>query len=411
MISLGTAVEVKVIKRHPTGGGIITLPVLSAAEIDLARTAGGGEGMLDITIADLEQMARNFVDWPGPVGVNVAPHKTDYEASGPQPAFMEGLSVIGNDLWSTMDIGKELFESIVDKREWRGFSVDIGFNVKKPTKAFEGWSVTRGVFTNNPAAPVNFKVAAEAGGCTVTVPLQSAPSGEEKDMATEEKTISLAAHEAKVAEVRAETTASTERALALEGQLEVERQAVKDMTSERNEANTKLSAMTTDHAALKGTSAVSLAEVSSLRTAKKTLEAKVVELSEKLTETEDANLGIRVKEVISLAIDANVPPAMFDGHEADPATWMKSNYASFEAFQKQTNALAGIVPDDKSAPVKTRTDKSPTDTPTDGPQLSAEDQAKLDGVKKRIGLTTDFSGITTEEEAQKAHEAALAEKK
>jgi hypothetical protein len=394
MISLGQAVDVKVIKRHPTGGGLVSLPVLVESEIDLERTAGGGDGLLAITSADLQQMASNFAIWTGPVGVNVSPHRSNEEAGGPQPGFIEALSVSDGMLWATLDLGSALFEAVVEDRAWRGFSVDMGFNVKKPTKTFEGWSVLRGVFTNNPATDVNFRVAAEAGLCTVVVPLQSASTGKELEMGTEQ-TISLASHEAKVAELRAAHGFSGEKVAALEGQLESKRQAIKDLTSERDEANAKLSALETDHATLKGSSAVLASAETSLKTAKKVLESKVVELSAELTESRSVNLGIKVNEIITEAINAGVPPAMFEGYETDPGTWMSSKYASLESFNEVVSALSGILPDVESVPVKSGADLKPTD-PNKNANLSEKEVAILE----EMGLGVDYHGAETESQAK-----------
>ena len=377
-VSLGTAVEVKVIKRHPTGGGIISLPVLSTAEIDLARTAGGGEGTLAIDKADLEQMVRNFVGWDGPVGVNVAPHKTDYEASGPQPAFIEGLSVLGNDLWATMDLGKDLFDSVVERREWRGFSVDISYDHKKPTKAFEGWSVTRGVFTNNPAAPVNFKVAAEAGKCTVTVPLQNAPTGEETTMATEEKTISLANHEAKVEGLQATINTHEETRKSLSARVD---------TAER---------IALDERSLAATAGVKQKEAEEaqghLEIKVRALEGRNEELTKQLAKLEKADLADKVLVIAKRnAAENRISPAFFQGVEDDPLAWLDTKKLSFEALE----SLVDSTPP-QSAATATSSGKAPEAKPTDAAdaQLSEADEDRL----RRIGLNPKYAGVSNEEQ-------------
>ena len=399
MISLGQAVTVEVVKRHPTGGGVVSLPVLVESTIDLARTAGGGEGDLNITKADLQQMVANFKVWPGPVPITISPHRGDDETAGPMPGFIESMSVAGNTLWAMVDLNAFLFDLVIEQRAFRGFSVDLSHGATRPTIELDGWAVTGGVFTNRPATDVNFKVAAEVGVYSVTVPLQDAPRGQETSMS--ENTISLASHEAKVAELQAEVNVKAEAALAANGQLEAARQEANDLRAERDTANSKLSALTTDHTALKATSNVAESQVKSLKTANKALEGRVTELASEVTLAQSVNLAIQVKEVIIEAVEAGVPPAMFEGHDADPAEWMNAKYASLEAFKEVVTALSGVVPKSTSTPVKSGADAKPSD-PEKNSDLSAETQEKLDSLNLSA---IDYGGVTTEAEARKIWEA------
>ena len=78
---------------------------------------------------------------------------------------------------------------------------------------------------------------------------------------------------------------------------------------------------------------------------------------------------------------------MFDGHDADPAAWLTANYASFEAFTSQVNALRGTSATPSGRPTKSG---SPKDADKNGVSLSAEDTKRLE----RLGYDPKFVGIT-----------------
>ena len=103
------------------------------------------------------------------------------------------------------------------------------------------------------------------------------------------------------------------------------------------------------------------------------------------------NLSARVLAVRDAAIEAGVPPRMFDGIDGDPATWMQGQFASVEAFEKHFTALSGVSRD------------LVTDLPKSGhdPSKSSGDRKVSDETAKRLkrmGLDAKFVGIQTEEQ-------------
>lgn len=408
-VKLGAAVEVTVLERRDDGSGLVELPILPVSEIDMSRTAGGGKGKVTIRVEELDQIVSNFRDYGAPVPVGFLGHEED--RSGPQPVFIEAVKRRGEMLWATMDLNAWAFDLVVTERAFRAFSVEIQRDLKTATAEFEGWVLTGGTFTNRPATQVNFRVAAEGETESQAVAVaRQALKGEESGMSDKDEAhgatdnVTLTFHNQKVAELKAELEANKasraqneqwlqaakEESAKLKADLVALSETAESLTVERDSERAKAARLEVQHR--------------DAITAKKHLETALNEQTEKLHESESAHLAVQVREVVTQAIDAGVPPAIFDGYEADPAQWMQTKYASFEAFQNTVEAIRGVGVKLGSAH-KSGHDPAKAAEPKD--DIPDEHKAVL----SRIGLDkVSFTGVTTEAEARKRWVEAHAKK-
>lgn len=160
LAALSTPAPLRILERLANGGMVAEFPILRCGTLDLSLAAKGS-GTLAVTREMLDEIVANSAAWPGPLPLNVAPHRDWNETSGAAPGFIDALVRRGDDLVARCTLGPGLSMSI-DAGEWRGFSVDLAKNAKLPSRSFAGWCVTGGVFTNRPAAAVNFSVEQSA---------------------------------------------------------------------------------------------------------------------------------------------------------------------------------------------------------------------------------------------------------
>ena len=124
-IALGEPQEATVLERRDDGSGRVQIPLLRVhAEIDFTKTAGGGPEKGKITLTMLRQMVSSFDSIPGPVPIGFSDHTDD--RSGPAPGFIESVFIDGDVLWGVLDLNVMAMSSVVDFKEWRGFSIEAG---------------------------------------------------------------------------------------------------------------------------------------------------------------------------------------------------------------------------------------------------------------------------------------------
>lgn len=417
----------EVVSRNENGGGVVRMPIFTASSIDLSKTAGGGEGTLDLGTSEMAQMVANFMQYPGPVPISTSPHKEFDEMAGFAPGFIEKMFVRAGDLWAHISLIPPLFYEVVELGGWRGFSVDLFLDLELAIQEFDGWVVTGGVFTNRPATDVNFKVAAsgvipanpisnEHYGAAISAFLEVRPTAEEKKAMPDTQTaavsadtkteqVSLAFHNDKVKSLEGDVAAQKARVASLEGDLA-------SVRTDRDELAKKLEGAQGDHSTL-GDAKVAAeirarsaeTEVRDLKRAVTQLEGQLVERSTELNDAKRVNLGIQVSEVINDAISTqSVPPAVFDGWQNDPAGWMESKFASLESFKSHVATLSGVAPASSSGPLPSGHDPKNAGDPA---KVHTEEEKAAMARYKSLGV--DFTGCSTAEEAKarlEAHKAA-----
>lgn len=381
-VSLAVKVAaVRVLGLSDAGDGTVELPILAVADaLDLSRAAGG-KGRISITPELLAELAANFERWPGPVPINVAPHREFAETAGAAPGFVEGLAVRGDELWARVWLCRDLMDE-VRQGLWRGFSVDMARDVKLPTVELQGWALWGGVFTNRPAAPVNFKYESDAAASIVEracVRLSLLPARPEKETRmSDEKAPALAALEAQLNnkdEQIASLQAKLDTALA-------DAATLREQIGGGKDENVKLSAE------LQASRANAVILKANLDKANEQLDVTSKALAEtraKLQSNVDTKLGEDVVRLIHAAIDRGVKPAMFDGHDHNPITWFKERFVSLESFQSFLDNL----PATESKPVSSG---KPADTAA---HLSADVKARLEalGIDPAYAAVTDASQL------------------
>ena len=397
-------VDAKVIEQLPSGGGVVEVPVLGVTpEIALDKTAGGGKGTASITLEDLNEMAANFGRWPGPVPIGVSPHVDFEDRSGASPGFVDSLSVRGDRLWARLSLIPALFAQFVEGM-WRGFSVELSKDSDMPTGMVPGWAVTGGIFTNRPATDVDFRASfgsvAECG--TVQLSLRQPSRMEEKEMADETKTVSMEFHESEIGKVKVEAEAKTKSIATLESRLEKRGAELSDARRLLAEAETTAHTALEDKQTAEGRANRFEVENKRLATAKAQLETSLNETAAGLADERKVNLSMKVRDIVTNAIDAGAPPALFDGFESDPAAWMESKYASLESFEDVAKSFSAVG-SPTGAQAKSGHDPSKEAEPE---TVSAEVKAEL--AKRNRG--TEFVGVTTEAEAKAAFEASKKDK-
>jgi hypothetical protein len=317
--------SLRILRTNPDGSGVVEMPILRAGTINRALTSGGGEGELTITPEDLAQMAANFSAWPGPVPINVQPHRSWADTAGAAPGFIEGMEVRDDHLYARIFLTSNLFREVA-AGQWRGFSVDIAKGIELPTASFTTWAVWGGVFTNRPAADVHFRneqIAAESAA-TVLNSIKENPMSEEKLSSLEAQlNVKDKELEALAAELKSARLA-----------LETAKQAAEKVSVDAGKSGVEIATLQ--------------AQVRAERAAKSELQGTVDSLSSELEKTREQlnaakneNLSQAVKKVIGRALDRGVDAAVFEGSEKDPVRWMKTTFASFEAFEDHVSHLRG----------------------------------------------------------------------
>lgn len=160
---MGVALKVRkgrVVERRDDGTGVIEIPVAVPALVDLAKTAGGGKGEMEISDETLAELAANFVKRPGPKPMYAGHIPASARRTTPAWGFAEAAWVEDGALWNRVDLGPEAFDAIVTKRGYRSASVEIDPNFEAPTATVKGWSQGGLAITNTPALDVEFMFSA-----------------------------------------------------------------------------------------------------------------------------------------------------------------------------------------------------------------------------------------------------------
>ena len=376
--------SLQIIRENEDGSGVVRVPILKVGQVNLKKTASKGGGTWDVTLDTLHEIAANFPQHPGPVPVGTTIHRSVGETGGAMPAFLESVVVSGNTLFGDVFAMVGLFDEI-KAGMWRGFSVDAAEDAAWPTITLKGWSVFGGIFTNRPAADVHFAPKAKVAA---SVFQSLVDEDKERDM----ETVSLEIHEAKIEESKAALAAKDleikrvnevnadvgEKVATLQTQLD---EAKRDLTTARTETSTG-----------KAHENELSATVASLEASMAEMRGKLSAASAKLDAEVNRVTAARVKELVEIAIDPNgaaMPPKYFEGYEADPCAWLKSNYANLNAFETFVSALPG-------GSAKKPTSSGPSSvTGKDGSSpLSEENEKRL----RRLGLKPEYDGITDENE-------------
>jgi hypothetical protein len=375
-MKLGAPVDLSVVEKRSNGAGVIEIPVLPVAEIDLSRTAGGGDGKVPITVEVLQEIASNFADFPGPVPVGVQPHEEYGDRAGFSPGFVNALSVRDDMLYAEVELVAELFEQVL-AGGWRGFSVEIAKDLKTATRELEGWALTGGVFTNRPATDVNFRIAAS----------QKGEADSKAIYATTLATEDLPMADDKIASLEAELATQKELVTSLRTQTDSIGGEQKALEAKLTEVNKDLAAANIALSDSKAKAAALDEEVTHLRKTLKGEQQTRRETEIKLEAEQNRALRESVIELAGKAIDRGVSAKHFEGLEEDPAAWFNKRFVSLEALSQFIDALPTVK---QSA--TTSGQKSDA-----GATVSAETAEKFRG----MGIDPDYANVSTLSEFQK----------
>jgi len=393
------AVDVTILKDRGSTGGVLEIPILSLGVLEFSHVT------LDVTPGVLAELASNFAAYKAPVPVSATPHVPFEQRAGAQDAFIEALRVEGNRLWATIDVADAALWSTIKQRKFRGFSVELRKDLEVPAHKFRGWVLIGGIFTNRPAAEdIEFRLAAQARESGVMFSVYSPLSEEESQMA-DEKVVSLAAHEAKVGEMKAALDLANGRASGFETQLTAVRSEVQATAKKVAELEVALAASNTEKLTAQARANTLEAQAKQTVNDKKQLETKVVELESKIAEAKKKETASAAKEIIGAALEAGVAPVVFDGWEADPAAYVDANFVSLESFRSHVDKLCAVGPKVPGKPTSSgkASDHSDADKTA---ELSVEEKA----VFQKVGLGTEFVNIDNEAEARDAFNKAQAKK-
>jgi molecular chaperone GrpE (heat shock protein) len=329
LFTAASPASLRILRTNPDGSGVVEMPILRAGTINRALTAGKGEGALTISTEDLRDMAANFAAWPGPVPINVQPHRTWSETSGKAPGFIEAMEARGNDLFAQLFLVSDLFREVA-AGSWRGFSVDIARGIELPTASFSTWAVWGGVFTNRPAADVHFRnadyqIAAEA------IATVAQDVGDQEYQMADEKSAALEA------QLNAKDTAID----ALQTEMKTLRNAAESAKQVAEKAGLESSKVNAENVALAAQLKAERASKVELQATIESLTSDLERVRGELTSEKNANLAASIRKVINTSLNRGVDAAVFEGSEKDPVKWMKSTFASFEAFESHVLALRG----------------------------------------------------------------------
>lgn len=348
-------VMVTVISRAEDGSAMVEIPLLRAGAISLEKTAGGGKGAIDFTGDQFDEMVSNFAEWPGPVPINVNPHRSFDETAGFAPGFIESLRHDGETLFGKLSLGPMLAFEVIDQKGWRGFSVDAVKNASLPSAKLAGWSIMGGVFTNRPAADVNFKVAASASAAdelvTVSLSLRQIDQPREGSQNMSETT---------VATLRAELDAATTKHTETEASLTTAKEEVASLTAKIAELTGSVDGK--DKAIVK-------------------LQSQMTSLSGQLAEIRDESTKTEVLGLARLAIEGKgFNPSFFEGMEADPVKWLTESGLTAAGLSNIINQGASDRPADE-----------PTSSAGSGPKKGSDPVATLNAAADKIASEKDIS--------------------
>lgn len=373
------ATPIKVITQRDNGSGVIEIPIMA--------TASGAEIELDVEM--MQQLVENFESFPV-VPIGISPHQDFDERGGFAPGFIESISLRGNLLFGRLDLTAPLFGEVVDQGGWRGFSVEISHGLQTQAKKISGWVLTGGVFTNRPAVDAHFKIAAEGPRitCDTFIPIPHFSGLQENDMPENDRPQDGA--ERTLAVLRESHAAVEAEKQALSTRVNNLGDEMRTLKTENEKHQTDLQVVRDEKAAAEAKATRLETELRGVRDANRALQISVEDITGQLNTAKNENLAAKVLKVRDAALEAGVPPAIFEGIDADPAGWMLDRYANFDAFEATTEALSGVSRDLIRDVPKSGHDLSGTGDQT--AKLSAESMAKF----KRMGLDPKYIGIKSE---------------
>ena len=276
------AARIEVLRREEGKGGLIRVPIARSTKIENPDAMAYASDAFNLDAFVWDQVVRNFGKKGGPPPPVYFGHVTpEARATEPAAGFIERVFRNGELLWGDLAINEDTWEKVVAKQGFRGFSVELDYNLKTPTSTIPGWMLTGGAITNDPALDVHFVSATASetkadARVTLNTPAESVvladgPTKEEPSMAdSTQSTDQLAALSARVAELEAAKTADSERIAQLEAELE-------QQTKSAEEARAQLTAN-----------------------------------------------EIR-QEVVAALAEGKMTPAQTDGYDADPVAWLTAS--------------------------------------------------------------------------------------
>lgn len=334
--------------------------------LDLSRTAGGGSSVVKITSADLRQIVDNFALWAGPVPIHRDPHRDYSETAGPADGFIESLSVRGSELVAHLFLTPSLMAEVA-AGQWRGFSVDMLRNPKRPTGEFKGLAVIGGVLTNRPALDVNFRIAASAAAgphesgshvMQFSIAADSSPHGGVRMDAPD---ISV-----QLATAQAEVKSKDDRITSLTADLDTSRTELTETRTRLSQVETQLATAQASEGQTRAALEIESRRVKEQETHANALQTQLSTEREEHSKLKGEVLGTKVLKLCIEGVRRGAPGSFFgpdgiDTVKKDPVGWYAGRFSSLKALEDFVAALpktaslsgvkSGTAPDDDNEPV------------------------------------------------------------
>ena len=342
-LSALNASELRITSEHKDGSGVIEFPILRThARIDLGRTATKDRSadFDTITKQDLAQAVINFAQWPGPVPIFRAPHRSMSESQGASDGFLQKLWVDDETLWAEAEITPNLLKEI-KARQWRGFSVDYGRGANLATATLDGFLVAGGVFTNRPAADVHFRVAASGVDFISEVRSAFTKIGEIAEEEGMDKDIMVS-----LATAEAQAKSATDKLVVLSGKLEATVEAYSALEARYDTAANQVKVLSTENANLRVRLDSRAADSKELEAKINALEQTKSDLRVKLEAQGQEQIGTQVMALCRAAIKEGVPPAKIKelgDFENDPVAWLNGNFVSIDTAKQFLNNIPRVA--------------------------------------------------------------------
>lgn len=398
-----SATHIVIISERDDGGGVIEIPMLSVGKIDLNLTARPSDSAVDVTTELLRQLEDNFPAWGRPVPIGVSPHEEFGARAGRSPGFVDSVKVRGETIYGQIDLIAPLFQE-VKRGLWRGWSVEMVDSPKTATEKIDGWVLTGGIFTNRPATPVHFKVAAEGETDQPTVIVYSAlelvePTHEEDTMTDKERIAEL---EAKVAEKDATIKTKDATITGLESTRDTLTQDKAGLDQRLIETTSNLNKANAERVEASDKLVVAEATITTrdetINSQKSDLERTTVSLQSEQARNKKSDILVAIKK----GIDRGIAPAYFEGHEKDPVKWYDAKFGSMSLEQFDGLLKSMPVVDPSTVPSSGGDDADADETV----QVSAE-VAK--GLRKQ-GLDASLANVQDTDELRELREKQAEEK-
>jgi hypothetical protein len=296
--------SLRVVADNGERGGTVEIPVCRASVVDLGRTAGGGNGKLDLTIDHLKEMVSNFDGKPGPVPVyfdhaNSNPRGPETPAAG----FVTAIWVEGDVLWNRIELGPKAFDLIVRQRGFAAASIEATKDKVTPTASLIGWVETGLAITNFPALDVNYLAASESANASSVVLYSHNFTREESAMSVEF--------------TAADKLKFEEKIVALETELATAKKASEEIVQLKAQ----------------------VAELS-----KRPAPDKLLAMEAELASMREEGTKERVIAIVRASVAQGKPASFFEGAEKDPLTYLKTRFSgSLEMLRASADALPVVV--------------------------------------------------------------------